>query len=62
MAEHRRLDEFGDAAADTDTDAIDLEVTYRWDPDGDTCQVCGETATTFWHGEPGLVCPSCKAW
>ena len=36
--------------------------TYRWQPDGETCEDCGTTTERGWRDDERFVCPDCKSW
>lgn len=43
-------------------DAEPATATYRWEPDGAECALCGATVERLWSGEAGQVCVDCKEW
>lgn len=61
MTTHRTLDEFGEGESDAQ-ELTPPEPTFRWEPSGAPCGSCGETVTTLWAGEYGLICRACKDW
>ncbi|MFB6091221.1 MAG: hypothetical protein ABEJ97_09205 [Halobellus sp.] len=59
------------AAAITTSDETDepetvkpATATYRWEPEGAECAVCGAIVERLWSGEEGRgqVCADCKDW
>ena len=36
--------------------------TYRFAPDGATCDDCGEAVQKRWHDDGRFVCADCKDW
>ena len=71
MSEDRSLTDFaGDADTDTeatadastDHDPDPATATYRWQPDGATCEDCGATTERGWRDNGAFVCPDCKSW
>ena len=52
----------GERSPVPDPDRPAVESTYRWDPAGGRCAVCGGSADVRWRDEAGLVCAECKDW
>jgi len=61
-------DDTDEPTADDATDApVDAETepataTYRWQPEGGTCEDCGATTEQQWRDDEGFVCADCKSW
>lgn len=52
-----------DTGDPVETDAVDPATpTYRFDPDGATCDECGERVEKRWHDDGQFVCADCKDW